>query len=415
MQFLSHDWTAAQRFEILKYYESASMEAGTGSLPLYLMAVTKDFAKTFTAEDANAILEQGTNWPNAALASIYQLPRPVNTATADILIKLDRKIIADDLTGDVYKRLRTGIVAMLSTANDQASSDYLREIWRKDPERREIVALGLAQNPGGENWDYLVRSLNILDGENATDVVRQLKTVRVATDDPVALRQLILIGVRAESEQRSSQSVDELLSHWTGVTKSANAKSPMSYWQDWYAKTYHDRPSAVEQSDESSKWDLDELVRYIDSHAGRGGNPQAGREVFEKAECSSCHRFRGNGESVGPDLTSISRRFTRREVLESILYPSHVISDQYMSKKILTLDGKIYIGLVSQARKGFLTVRDSKNNLTDINETTIDQVLPNSASVMPSGLLDSLSLQQISDMLAYLEVLPTVEVANRNR
>jgi len=412
MQFLSHDWTAPQRFEILKYYESAAMEAGSGSLPLYLMQVTKDFAETFTKEDAVAILEQGTNWPNAALAAIYRLPRPVDEETAAVLRELDRKIIKEDLTGDVYKRLRTGVVAMLSMTNDEESMDYLREIWRKDPERREIVAIGLSQQPSGENWDYLVRSLNILEGENAMEVIKQLKTARVATDDPVALRQLILIGVKAEAEFRSIQPVDDLLRHWTGVEKTGKTKVKMAYWQDWYARTYHDRPAAIANSEEPSKWDLDELVKYIDSNVGRIGNPEMGRKVYESAQCASCHRFGNVGDSVGPELTSIARRFTRREVLESILYPSHVISDQYMSKKVLMMDEKVYIGIVSQDGRGFLSVRDSKNNVTRIDETQVDQVLPNTSSVMPSGLLDNLSLQKISDLLAFMGVIPTLEVAN---
>ncbi|MGV3486563.1 MAG: DUF7133 domain-containing protein [Planctomycetaceae bacterium] len=415
MQFLSHDWTAVQRFEILKYYETAAEDAGTGSLPLYLMAVTRDFAESFTPEDAVAILEQGSHWPNAAMAAIYRLPRPIDDETAATLRSLDRQILKDDLTGDVYKRLRTGIVAMLSTATDEESVEYLREVWRKDPERREIVALGLSQHPEGENWDYLVRSLNILEGESAMEVVKQLKTVRVATDDPTALRQLILIGLKAESESRPIQPVDELLLHWTGVERSPGAKVSMATWQAWYAKTYPDRPAAVQPTDEDSKWDLDELAKYIESDAGRHGDAAAGRKVYVTAQCADCHRFGNVGDSVGPELTSVARRFTRREVLESILFPAHIISDQYMSKKVLTLDGKIHVGMVSQDGAGFLQIRDSKNNITRIDETKVDQVLPNNSSVMPSGLLDSLSLQEISDLLAYMGVLPSVEVANAKR
>lgn len=410
IQFLSKDWTPAQRFEILKYYEAASLEAGSGSLPLYLMAVTRDFAASFTGEDSLAIIEQGANWPNAALAAIYRLPRPIDDNTAKTLRVLDKRLMADDMTGDVFKRLRTGIVAMLATAKDEESMAYLREIWRKDPERREIVALGLAQAPDGENWDYLVRSLNILEGESAIEVINQLKSVRVATDDPTALRQLILIGLRAEVDGRPVQPVDDLLRHWTGVEKS-QGKPTMSMWQSWYAKNYPDRPPATIPTEEDSKWDLDELVKYIESEAGRHGNPQAGRQIYATAQCASCHRFGNNGETVGPELTTLSRRFTRREVLESILYPAHIVSDQYMSKKVLTLDGKIYVGLVSPDGNGFLNVRDSKNNVTRVDETQIDQVLPNNSSVMPSGLLDSLTLTQISDLLAYLGVLPTTEVA----
>ncbi len=413
LQFFSHDWTAAQRFEILKFYEATSLESEGGALPLYIMAATKDFAETFTSEDAMAILDQGTNWPNAALAAIYRLPRPLDEATAVKLRTLDSKIIDGDLNSDIYKRLRTGVVAMLSTATDEDSQAYLREIWRKDPERREIVALGLAQHPEGENWDYLVRSLNILEGESANEVVSQLKTVAVATDDPSALRQLILLGLRAEKERRSIGPMDGLLRHWTGVEPPSGMKVDMSFWQEWYAKTYHDRPAPFETDSDASKWDLDELVKYIESESGRFGDPMAGKQVFQSAQCASCHRFGSFGDSVGPELTSIAKRFTRREVLESILYPSHAISDQYMSKKVLMLDGRVFVGMVSDAGGGFLSVRDSKNRVTQLDQSKVDQVLPNNSSIMPSGLLDTLTLQQISDLLAYMNVISPIEVAAR--
>jgi len=411
MQFLSHQWSAAQRFELLKYYETAAKESDSGSLALYLMAVTRDFATTFTPDDALAILEQGALWPNAALAGIYRLPRPINSETAATLRQLDRRIVSDELTGDVYKRLRTGIVAMLASAGDEPSHEYLRQLWRNDPERRHMIALGLAQVPDGENWDYLVRSLNVLDGEAAMEVCRQLKTVRVATDDPGALRQLILIGLKAEAESRPIEAVELLLVHWTGMERPQTSDPSMKLWQKWYARTYPDRPTAELPSGDESKWDLDELVRYIESDAGRTGDAERGKSIYASAQCASCHRFGGQGDSVGPELTSLARRFTRREVLESILFPAHVISDQYMSKKVLTLDGKVYVGLVSEDERGMIAIRDSRNQVTRVNDSDVDQILPNNSSIMPSGLLDNLTLAQISDLLAYMGILSSAQVA----
>ncbi len=413
MQFLSHEWSAAQRFELLKYYETAARESDSGSLALYLMAVTRDFAKSFTPDDAVAILEQGTHWPNAALAGIYRMSRPIPAETAETLRQLDRRIVAEGMRGDVYKRLRTGIVAMLATAGDDASNDYLRQLWRNDPERRHLIAVGLAQQPDGENWDYLVRSLGVLEGESAMEVVRQLRSVRVATDDPGALRQLILIGLRSEQEGGSIEPVEQLLMHWTGMERPESIDRSMEPWQRWYARTYPDRPTADLPSGDESKWDLDELVRYVESDTGRFGDPERGKSLYAKAQCAACHRFDGQGDSVGPDLTAIARRFTRREVLESILFPAHVISDQYMSKKVLTLDGKVYVGLVSEDGRGMIAIRDSRNQVTRVDEADVDQILPNNSSIMPSGLLDELTLGEISDLLAYLRILPPLEVAGR--
>ena len=84
-------------------------------------------------------------------------------------------------------------------------------LWWSKPERRAVVAMALAQHPEGENWDYLVRSLNVLEDQTAEEVAKALQTVRVATDDPMAIRQLILLGVRVEAKEESFESVEGLL------------------------------------------------------------------------------------------------------------------------------------------------------------------------------------------------------------
>lgn len=413
LHFLSADWTAEQRFEILKYYESAAHKPSDGALQAYLMAVTKDFAKSLSAEDVTAILEQGAVWRNAALAAIYKLPRPIDEATAGILRNLDRQLVAAPEPSEVERRLRTGIVALLATAPDEESGAYLRTLWRSEPERRGVIAMALAQNPAGENWDYLVRSLNVLENQAADEVIQALRGVRIATDDPMALRQLILLGLRADADDRSFENVELLLEHWTGMQRPEASATSMEPWQAWYAKTYPDRPPAELPNAEESRWDFDQLVQYLGSDEGKFGDPSVGRDVYVKATCASCHKYQDHGTVVGPTLTNLARRMSRREIVESILYPSHVVSNQYASKKVLTRDGRILIGMVSDAGDGSLNLRDANNQVVTIDEQQIDQILPTSTSIMPSGLLDALSLQEISDLMAYLGVIPKLEVAEK--
>tara|TARA_R110002049_G_scaffold72490_2_gene187081 strand:- start:81226 stop:84984 length:3759 start_codon:yes stop_codon:yes gene_type:complete len=413
LQFISHDWNAAQRFRILKFYENIASNADQGALSLYMTNVTRDFAKSLSDEDVIAILEQGDVWRNAALAAIYKLPRPIDDDTADILIELDKKVVADPRPGDVQRRLRTGIIAMLATSEKAESAEYLRALWRREPERRSVIAMALSVRPDGENWDYLVRSLNILEDEAAEEVVKALQTVPVATDDPMAIRQLILSGVRAHESGASFENFEKLLEHWTGMTRPEGGAKSMAPWQRWYAKTYPDRPAAVPPQADESRWDFDQLVNYLESDKGRFGDPSSGRQVFANAKCADCHRYGGNGQSIGPDLSTLARRFTKREILESILYPGHVVSSQYASKKVLTLDGRVLIGMTSEESDGTLAIRDANNNITRVEPSDIDQILPSTHSIMPSGGLDDLSLQQISDLMAYLGVLPPLEVATR--
>lgn len=421
LQFLSHDWNDRQRFQILKYYENAAKEASTGALSMYLMNVTRDFTESLSQDDVQAILEQGSVWRNAALAAIYRLPRPIDEDSAEQLRRLDAELMADPQVDDVTRRLRTGIIAMLATSGDAKSLSHLRKIWRNEPQRRAMVAMALSQHPDGENWDYLVRSLNILEDDAATEVVKSLSTVPVATDDPMALRQLILLGLEAENRGSGTEPVERLLAHWTGTRseelgagdsgESGDGGGAMSRWQAWYADTYPDRPAAKLPSADQSRWDFNQLVDFLESDQGKFGDPSHGSEVFSAAQCAECHRFGEFGESIGPDLTSIARRFTRREIVESILYPGHIVSDQYASKKILTLDGRTLVGLVSERSDGTLLIRDAQNNLTEVAESEVDQILPSTTSVMPSGLLDDLTLREISDLMSFLGVNPPLEIA----
>ncbi len=413
LQFLSHDWTAQQRFRILKYYENIANTTSNGALALYLMNVTRDFAKSFSAEDVKAVLEQGSVWRNAALAAIYKVPRPIDEETAKILRNLDQQLVASPNPGDVERRLRTGIVAMLATATDAESGVYLRSLWRNEPERRSIIAMALAQNPDGENWDYLVRSLNVLEDQAADEVVKALKTVRVATDDPMAIRQLILLGLRAESQGNSFENVEQLLEHWTGMQRPEQSSTSMRPWQTWYQKIHTDRPPAELPNVEESRWDFDQLVEFLDSEEAKFGDPSIGRQVYVKAQCASCHKFEGHGDSIGPTLTGIGRRYSKREIMESILYPAHVVSSQYASKKVLTRDGQVLMGMVAQQSDGSIELRDANNRVISIDESEIDQIQPSNSSIMPSGLLDDLSLQEISDLMAYLGVIPKLEVAEK--
>ena len=69
--------------------------------------------------------------------------------------------------------------------------------------------------------------------------------------------------------------------------------------------------------------------------------------------------------------------------------------------------------MVSDRGDGSVAIRDSQNNVAVVNDKEIDQILPSNSSIMPGGLLDDLTLQEISDMMAYMGVLPPLEVASR--
>ena len=69
--------------------------------------------------------------------------------------------------------------------------------------------------------------------------------------------------------------------------------------------------------------------------------------------------------------------------------------------------------MLSEAGEDSLQIRDSNNQLLVIQEESVDQILPSNSSIMPAGLLDDSSLQEISDLMSFLGVVPAVEIAKR--
>jgi putative heme-binding domain-containing protein len=412
LRFFKRTWTAAERYSVVKFFEETQPADAGSSVPLYVMNVTRDLCRDLPLEEARIFVSEGAKWPNAALVSLYRYPDKLTETDLQTLRQLDQEIDRKGFEAEQFKRLRTGIVAMLAQNADSDSMAYLREIWVRSPERRQAVALGLAQQPTDENWDYLVRSLPVLESFAVSEVMDAIRQIPNATDDPQAIREVILHGLRMEVNEESPKAAIALLQYWTGeelgeADKASDASGQMLGWQAWYANKFPDLPEAkLPEFEQSSPWNLATLDEYFSSSDGRKGSLEHGKLVFEKAQCANCHRMGPLGKSIGPDLTTVAQRFTRKEVLESTLYPSHVISDQYRTQRVMTTSGKVYSGVLAENADGSRTIRDSNLEEHMIAEQDIEQIVPSKVSLMPSGLLDSLTAADIRDMMTFLGYVP---------
>jgi len=152
------------------------------------------------------------------------------------------------------------------------------------------------------------------------------------------------------------------------------------------------------------EWKMQELQPMVASGL-KGRDFDNGRKLFGEANCFACHRFDGQGGAVGPDLTALAGRFSSRDIFESVVDPSKVISDQYAAVQIRTFDGKVVTGrIVNLANDSF---RISENlldpsNLTAVDRREIDEMQASKISMMPVGLLNTLNENEILDLMAYL-------------
>src|SRR5258708_31304051 len=81
---------------------------------------------------------------------------------------------------------------------------------------------------------------------------------------------------------------------------------------------------------------------------GNGRNFQKGKQAYNDAQCIACHRFANEGGAVGPELTAASSKYTRRDILESIIDPSKVASEQYQNLSLALKNGDSLTGRVTE-------------------------------------------------------------------
>jgi len=153
------------------------------------------------------------------------------------------------------------------------------------------------------------------------------------------------------------------------------------------------------------KWTVSDLAPVVEPSALKNRNFEKGQQLFGEASCFACHRFAGQGGAIGPDLTGLSGRFSPRDILESTILPSKQVSDQYQAVKILTDDGKVVVGRIVNLRGDTLVINTNMldpNAMTNVNQNQIEEIVPSDKSMMPEGLLDNFTEEEIKDLMAYL-------------
>jgi putative heme-binding domain-containing protein len=144
-----------------------------------------------------------------------------------------------------------------------------------------------------------------------------------------------------------------------------------------------------------------ELARWSKTLNSSGGNPYEGKVLFAE-HCGKCHKLFNEGGEVGPDLTRYNRD-DRATLLLSILRPSQEIREGFQTFQILTSDGRVVTGFIVDQNDEVVTIRESAGQSVTISKDEIDEMKATPRSVMPEGLLDKLTEEQVRHLFAYLQ------------
>lgn len=147
----------------------------------------------------------------------------------------------------------------------------------------------------------------------------------------------------------------------------------------------------------------EEIARQIDYWIVRlrngRGDRERGKKVFQK-KCAGCHTFRGEGQKVGPDLTGADRSV--QYLLINIIDPNRVVGLPYFQHAVLTKAGQVVTGKLVEETADRLVLEMEEGRRVIIAKDEIEEHQVRPVSVMPEGLLDDLSEQEVRDLIEYL-------------
>lgn len=143
------------------------------------------------------------------------------------------------------------------------------------------------------------------------------------------------------------------------------------------------------------------VIRDVRVLLGRNrGDAEAGVLVFKKA-CAECHRIHGAGEEVGPDIT-LNGRNSFEQLLSNVLDPSLVVGVAYQARTIVTIDGRIFRGLVVEESPERVVLKVQGGQFETVAREAIDEMEASALSLMPEGIERQLSERELLDLFAFL-------------
>ena len=312
---------------------------------------------------------------------------------------------------------RTKIVAALKNVRTRSVGAFLREEYRgsSGPKLRATILQGLAaQGNDPANLPFLREGLHHDDPDVVRACLAAVVQFRPELDEPLA--NVLLSRL---SERRSLFfPVGGALAALSGQKPTGFKPEPdpgehleestrataIDFWRRWYEQRFR-RPfvaaggAAAERSDE-------EIHRFILGEGAKGGDATRGAAVYEALQCNACHGGGvtpgREGRIFGPDLAGVTRRLSRLELADAVVYPSRQVADRFKAYEVERKEATPLTGFITEQTDDFVTLAD-RDQVQRIPRSQIRSINPQPVSLMPEHLLNRLSWDEIRDLLAFLD------------
>ncbi len=174
--------------------------------------------------------------------------------------------------------------------------------------------------------------------------------------------------------------------------------------EDLLSKSGNDLVSGPQPKGPGRQWTVEEALPLVEGQLTHRDFEQ-GKMLFDATRCSSCHLMRGEGGTIGPDLTQLGTRFTAKDMLEAIIEPNKTVSDQYAATVFTMKDGSSVLGRLTNENDATYFISQNPfapDVIREIPKADVQNTKYSYISVMYPGLMNRLNEEEVKDLIAYL-------------
>ena len=316
------------------------------------------------------------------------------------------EILSENQKSRLREKLAKGIVSnksystaehvgLLASDPQNRYCDQVRK-FRDQPNCLDVVVRCLAADPTPSDRDCFLRGLagpNRVTWRLAANGLRKLPVPvdrdRLVEDSLTVLKCGLRLGTE-RSEVRVRESVLRLLGHWHRGTSNETIPQWSSYLSQRFPEQFSKRIARNGMANL-------ERLKELDFSSG---DAVQGKVVYERLLCAKCH---DGGKRLGPDLSGLASRFSEADILDAVLDPDQQVPERYRALKVQTVDGKLFLGAVIYESVDGIVMTDRNGNTIRIEAENVEQRAFSNTSLMPSGLLDNATDQQVIDLMTFLK------------
>jgi putative heme-binding domain-containing protein len=377
--------------------------------------------------------------PNADLSSLVGLLELVIEADADsarqCLQTLGAKIRsgeADEATlAELKKRLAPSLAKILAgKADDPLAADaaLVAALWKEPSALKQVRSLAASESASIEQRKLALETLIFADDEAALKFAQSLLAAKhesaaehhraalaaLSREDEPEVAEVVLAAFPTLAAEIQPLAIELLTqrAEWSKelVAEVAAGRLAPGILNVNQVRKLHSLEDAELTAAVTKHWgtirtsrdparesfvaEMKQLIRSTP------GDPHRGIAVFTKL-CGQCHKIHGQGQEVGPDITT-NGRASFEQLLSNVFDPSLVIGASYQARTVRTLDGRVITGLLAEDNDERVVLKVQGGKLETIAREDVEAMKVSELSLMPEGIEKQLQPQEIADLFAFI-------------